>query len=262
MIRALWTAGTGMISQQLNIDTIANNLANVNTTGFKKMRVDFQDLLYQTLRAAGSSSFQGGQLPTGLQVGLGARPVATTKIFTQGDIMQTENPLDLVIEGDGFFQIQTPDGGMAYTRSGNFKIDATGRFVTAEGYIVQPEISIPEGVKSIDIGVDGTVSVIIAGENEAQEIGKFELVKFINPSGLSNMGKNMYQQTGASGEPVIATPGSEGVGTLVQGSLEMSNVKVVEEMINMIVAQRAYEINSKAIQASDEMLQTANSLRR
>lgn len=262
MIRALWTAGTGMISQQLNIDTIANNLANVNTTGFKKMRVDFQDLLYQTIRAAGSSSFQGAQLPTGLQVGLGARPVATTKIFTQGDIMQTENPLDLVIEGDGFFQLQMPDGGVAYTRSGNFKVDSTGKMVTAEGYIVQPEISIPEGVKTINVGSDGTVSVMVAGQIEAQEIGKFELVKFINPSGLSNLGKGMYQQTGASGAPAIAVPGTEGVGTIIQGSLEMSNVKVVEEMINMIVAQRAYEINSKAIQASDEMLQTANNLRR
>lgn len=262
MIRALWTAGTGMISQQLNIDTISNNLANVNTTGFKKMRVEFQDLLYQTIRTAGSSSSQGIQLPTGLQVGHGSRPVATTKLFTQGDIVQTDNPLDLVIEGDGFFQVQMPDGSNAYTRDGAFKVDSTGRIVTSEGYLLQPEITVPDGTTTINVGSDGTVTAEVPGQSAPQNIGQIELATFINPAGLTNFGKGLYLQSGASGDPVTGTPGTQGIGTLIQGSLEMSNVKVVEEMINMIVAQRAYEVNSKAIQAADEMLQTANNLRR
>lgn len=262
MIRALWTAGTGMMSQQLNIDTISNNLANVNTNGFKKTRVDFEDLLYQTVRTAGSASTQGTQLPTGLQVGLGCRPAGTTKIYTQGDIIQSDNPLDILIEGDGFFQVQLPDGVSAYSRSGNLKVDSNGRLVTAEGYYLQPEITIPSQAKTINIGSDGTVTVQLAGESDTQQVGQVQLAKFINPAGLSSIGKGLYQQTAASGEPVVATPGTEGVGAITQGALEMSNVKVVEEMINMIVAQRAYEINSKAIQAADEMLQTANNLRR
>jgi len=262
MIRALWTAGTGMNAQQLNIDTIANNLSNVNTTGFKKMRMEFQDLLYQTIRSAGSPSYQGGVLPTGLQVGYGVRPGASTKIFTQGDFLQTDNSLDVVIEGDGFFQVQMPDGTIAYTRNGAFKVDAEGRLVTSEGYLLQPEITIPSGTTDINIGSDGTISVVVAGETEAQQVGNLELAVFVNPSGLNNLGKGLYQITDASGEPVTTTPGTEGAGTVIQGYLEMSNVKVVEEMVNMIVAQRAYEVNSKAIQAADEMLQTANNLRR
>ena len=262
MIRALWTAGTGMMAQQLNIDTIANNLSNVNTTGFKKMRMEFQDLLYQTIRSAGSSSYQGGMLPTGLQVGYGVRPSASTKVFTQGDFLQTDNSLDMVIEGDGFFQVQMPDGSIAYTRNGAFKVDADGRLVTSEGYLLQPEITIPAGTTEINIGSDGTISVVVAGETEAQQVGNLELAIFMNPSGLNNLGKGLYQQTDASGEPMAATPGTDGAGTVIQGYLEMSNVKVVEEMVNMIVAQRAYEVNSKAIQAADEMLQTANNLRR
>lgn len=262
MIRALWTAGTGMMAQQLNIDTIANNLANVNTTGYKKMRMEFEDLLYQTVRSAGSTSAQGQNLPTGLQVGLGVRPVASTKIFSQGDFLETDNSLDLVIEGDGFFQVQLADGSVAYTRNGAFKVDAEGRLVTSEGYLAQPEITIPSGTTDIDIGTDGTVSVQVSGQTAMQEVGRLELAVFINPAGLVNTGKGLYKQSDASGEPVTATPGSDGSGTLVQGFLEMSNVKVVEEMINMIVAQRAYEINSKAIQAADDMLQTANNLKR
>lgn len=262
MIRALWTAATGMVAQQLNIDTISNNLANVNTTGYKKMRMEFQDLLYQTIRPAGAVSYQGGMLPTGLQVGLGSRAAATTKIFTQGDFMQTDNALDIVIEGNGFFQVQMPDGTLAFTRNGALKTDVDGRLVTSEGYYIQPEISIPEGTTDISIGADGTVSVKVSGETDVQEIGNLELATFLNQSGLENIGKGLFRQTQASGEPIVTTPGMDGAGTLVQGSLEMSNVKVVEEMVNMIVAQRAYEINSKAIQASDEMLQTANNLRR
>ena len=262
MIRALWTAGTGMLSEQMTIDTIANNLANVNTTGFKKMRVEFEDLLYQTMRSAGSSSSQGVALPTGLQVGHGSRALATTKIFSQGDIQQTDNALDLVIEGDGFFQVQLPDGSTAYTRNGAFKVDATGRLVTSEGYYLQPEITIPAGTTSIDIGSDGTVTAEVSGQSDPQEVGRIEIATFSNPAGLDNYGRGLYLQSASSGDPVATTPGTNGSGTIIQGSLEMSNVKVIEEMVNMIVAQRAYEVNSKAIQAADEMLQTANNLRR
>ncbi len=262
MIRALWTAGTGMLAQQMNIDTISNNLANANTTGYKKMRAEFQDLLYQTIRQPGSSSAQGVQLPSGLQIGLGVRPVATTKVFTQGDHLESDNELDITIEGKGFLQVQMPDGSVAYTRNGSLKADGDGRLVTSEGYIVQPEITFPSGVETIDIGSDGTVSVQLSGETTTQELGQLELVVFMNPAGLNNIGRSLYKQSSASGDPVTVTPGTEGAGAIVQGALEMSNVKVVEEMINMIVAQRAYEVNSKAIQASDEMLQTANNLRR
>lgn len=262
MMRALWTAGSGMQAQQFNIDTISNNLSNVNTTGFKKMRAEFEDLLYQTIREPGSYSHQGVELPTGLQVGHGVRTVATTKIFTQGDFQQTDNPLDLVIEGDGFFQIQMPDGTTAYTRNGAFKIDGEGNIVTSEGYYLQPQITVPEGIQSISVGNDGTVSVLMPGETNSQDIGRIELAKFINPAGLLSDGKGLYRQSSASGQPLIATPGTDGVGGVVSNYLEMSNVKVVEEMINMIVAQRAYDINSKAVQASDEMLQVANNLKR
>ncbi|HEY8344141.1 MAG TPA: flagellar basal-body rod protein FlgG [Bacillota bacterium] len=262
MIRALWTASSGMNAQQLNIDTVANNLANVNTTGFKKSRLEFQDLLYQTIRGAGAVTAQGTMIPTPLQVGHGVRPVASTKIFEQGDTTQTGNALDLLIEGDGFFQVEMPDGTTAYTRCGSFKIDSEGRIVTADGYILQPELVVPEDANSIIIAADGTVSVMLTGEDYPEEIGQIELVRFLNPEGLSSIGKNFYRMTAASGEPQYGTPGLDGLGEIAQGYLEMSNVKVVEEMVNMIVAQRAYEVNSKAIQASDEMLQTANNLRR
>ncbi|HOJ78168.1 MAG TPA: flagellar basal-body rod protein FlgG [Bacillota bacterium] len=262
MIRALWTAGTGMMAQQLNIDTTANNLANANTVGYKKMRLEFQDLLYQTVRSAGSASAQGQVLPTGLQVGYGVRPVASTKIFTQGDFLASDNPLDIAIEGEGFLQMQLSDGTIAYTRNGSLKLSVDGRIVSSEGYVLQPEITIPTGTTSINIGSDGTVSVLVSGETDVQQIGQLELATFINPAGLENIGKGLYRQTAASGAPTISTPGTDGAGTIIQNYLEMSNVKVVDEMINIIVAQRAYEISSKSIQAADEMLQTANNLRR
>lgn len=262
MIRALWTAGTGMVAQQINIDTISNNLANVNTTGFKKVRAEFQDLLYQTVRSAGSSATQGVQLPTGLQVGHGTMLAATTKVFTQGDFLQTDSPLDLVIEGDGFFQVQMPDGSAAFTRNGALKTDVEGRVVTSEGYVVQPEITIPEGASGLSVGSDGTISATLPGQTQVTNLGQIEVALFRNPAGLTNIGKGLYKTTGASGESSSVTPGTEGAGTIVNKFLEMSNVKVVEEMINMIVAQRAYDVNAKAIQAADEMLQTANGLRR
>jgi flagellar basal-body rod protein FlgG len=262
MIRALWTAATGMSAQQLNIDVVSNNLANVNTSGFKKSRVDFQDLLYQTLRPAGTAAAQGAQVPTGIQVGLGTRPAATQKIFSQGDFQQTQNPLDLVIEGDGFFQIQMPNGNTAYTRDGSFKLDAQGRLVTSDGFPVDPEITIPPESTNISVGSDGTVSVLLPGQATPQEVGQIQIAKFSNPAGLSSMGRNLFTTSAASGEPIIDSPGLNGLGSIGQGFVEMSNVKVVEEMVNLIVAQRAYEVNSKAIQTADDMLNIANNLRR
>lgn len=263
MIRALWTAGTGMIAQQTNIDTISNNLANVNTVGYKKVRAEFEDLLYQTLRPAGNSALgTSGQLPTGLQVGLGARLAATNRLFGQGSAQQTGNALDMMIEGDGFFQVSLVDGRTAYSRGGNFKVDGEGRLLDNEGNYVSPEITVPDGSTDLCVSQDGTVTVILPEENTPQEIGKLELVRFINPAGLLPIGRNLFVQSSASGEPVMAAPGTEGLGTIIQGALEMSNVQVVEEMVNMIVAQRAYDVNSKAVQASDEMLQTANNLKR
>lgn len=262
MIRSLWSAATGMAAQQLNMDIISNNLANVNTPGFKKTRVDFQDLLYQTFRSAGSTEAQGAEVPTGIQVGLGTRPAATTKIFSQGDFQQTQNPLDLVIEGDGFFQVLLPDGRTAYTRDGTFKLDSQGRLVTSDGFALDPEITIPAEATGISIGSDGTVTVAMPGQTAPQELGQITIAKFLNPAGLENTGRNLLLPTKASGDPVIDTPGVNGLGRLASGFVEMSNVKVVEEMVNMIVAQRAYEVNSKAIQTADEMLGIANNLRR
>lgn len=262
MIRSLYTAATGMEAQQLNMDVTANNLANVNTAGFKKSRVDFQDLLYQTIRSAGASQAQGMRIPTGIQVGLGTRVSATQKMFTPGDFQQTGNDLDMVIEGDGFFQVMLPSGELAYTRDGSFKIDGEGKIVTSDGYPLQPEISIPAEANKITIGEDGTVSVNVPGQNAPQELGQLQLVKFINPAGLNNLGRNLFANTQASGEPLTGSPGQDGLGGIRQGFIEMSNVKVVEEMINMIMAQRAYETNSKSIQTADEMLNIANNLRR
>lgn len=262
MIRSLYTAATGMQAQQLNMDVIANNLANVNTTGFKKSRADFQELLYQTVRAAGATQAQGMQVPTGIQVGLGTRAAGTQRLFGQGDFQQTGNNLDMVIEGDGFFQVMLPSGETGYTRDGSFKKDGQGKLVTSDGYPMQPEITIPAEAQEISIGVDGTVTAKVAGQTEAQQIGQIQIAKFLNPAGLSSMGSNVYAVTGASGEPVSGTPGQDSLGSIRQGFVEMSNVKVVEEMVNMIVAQRAYEVNSKSIQTSDEMLNIANNLRR
>jgi flagellar basal-body rod protein FlgG len=251
-----------MQAQQLNLDTIANNLANVNTTGFKRTRVDFQDLLYQTFRAPGTQGTQGTIVPTGIQVGLGSRAVATQKIFSQGDFQQTENPLDLVIEGDGFFQVQRADGTTAYTRAGAFKKDGNGRLVTSDGSILVPNIVIPTDAKNITIGSDGTVSVTTSGGNTATTLGTIQLAQFVNPGGLLSAGKNLFTPTAASGNAVVGNPGSTGLGTLSQGFLELANVKVVDEMVAMITSQRAYEANSKAIQSADEMLSISNSLRR
>ncbi|MCM8813040.1 MAG: flagellar basal-body rod protein FlgG [Candidatus Omnitrophica bacterium] len=262
MIRSLYTSATGMEAQEMAIDIISNNLANVNTTGFKKSRVDFQDLLYETIRAAGTDAAAGVQFPTGLQVGHGTKPVSTQKIFTQGEFIQTQNPLDMTIEGAGFFQIQRADGTVAYSRDGAFKIDSEGRLVNSDGFIVQPEITIPTNAQEVSIAMDGTVTAVISGETTPQNLGTLELAKFINPAGLKSLGRNMFEETEASGSPTVAMPGTEGVGTLAQGFLEMSNVKVVEEMVNMIVAQRAYEMNAKTIQASDDMLRQAATIRR
>jgi flagellar basal-body rod protein FlgG len=260
MMRALWTAASGMEAQQLNIDVISNNLANVNTTGFKKSRADFEDLMYQTLKTNGAPSTSSTQT-VGIQVGLGVTPAAVTKVFTAGNITQTGNDLDLAIEGDGFFQIQMPDGSTAYSRAGSFKKDGQGRVVNSDGYPLIPEIVVPANATKITVGSDGTVSVIQSGQSSATTLGNIQLASFSNPSGLSSVGHNLYQQTDSSGNPTTGTPGQNGIGNVSQGYIEMSNVNVMEEMVNMIVSQRAYEINSKAVQAANEMLQTTNNLK-
>ncbi len=262
MIRSLFTAATGMQAQSLSVDVISNNLANVNTVGFKRSRADFQDLLYQTLRDPGSPSAEGVQIPSGIQVGLGVKPVAVQKIFSQGDFISTGNQLDLVIEGDGFFQITRPDGTIAYTRAGAFKLDKDGRIVNSDGYPLEPAISIPTNTKSITIGSDGKVTVLQAGSTTPTEIGTIETARFINSAGLRSIGKNLFAVTDASGEATTGRPGTEGRGTINQGFLENSNVNVVEELAGLIIAQRAFDLNSRAVQASDEMLQTVSALRR
>ena len=262
MIRSLWSAATGMQAQTLNIDVISNNLANVATTGFKKSRADFQDLLYQTLRSPGVASSADTQVPTGIQVGTGVRPAAVQKMFTQGEFVHTQNELDMAIEGEGFFQVIQPNGETAYSRSGSFKLDNEGRVVTSDGFAMEPELTIPADSLAISVGIDGTVSVLLAGENQPTEIGNIELAQFVNPAGLRSIGRNLFMPSAASGDATTGTPGAEAFGNIAQGYLESSNVSVVDEMVNMIVAQRAYETNSKTIQASDEMLQTATNLRR
>jgi flagellar basal-body rod protein FlgG len=262
MIRALNSAATGMRAQQLEIDTISNNLANVNTTGFKKSRTEFQDLIYQTLKAVGASSSGLDTSPAEVQVGHGTRTIATQKDFSQGEPVPTENPLDLNISGVGFFQVYMPDGTLAYTRDGSFKLSADGLLVTSDGYAMEPEIMLPQDTASISIDTEGLVSVILIGETEPQEVGQIELARFMNPAGLTNLGQNLFQPTAASGDPIVGAPGSQGFGTVMQGYLEGSNVSVVEEMVNMIVAQRAYEINSKAIKTAEDMLAVANNLKR
>ena len=261
MMRALYTSATGMIAQQFNMDVISNNLANVNTVGFKKSRADFQELLYQTIRPAGATVAEGAQSPAPLQVGLGVRPVTTITQFSTGAIQKTDQPLDLAIQGDGFFKIQTPSG-IAYTRDGAFKLDAQGALVNDDGFKLQPDIRIPADAKSVTVGKDGTVSVVQGAQAAATQVGQITLVRFTNPAGLMHIGGNAYQASDASGQPVEGTPGTEAFGSIGQGTLEMSNVQVVEEMVNMITAQRAYETNSKAITTADEMLSTANNLKR
>lgn len=260
MMGALWTAATGMRAQQTNIDVTSNNLANANTFGYKKVRAEFKDLMYRTAREAGTPMQSGTQTPVGTQIGMGVRNSATNRMFSQGDFQQTENPLDLVIEGDGFFQIQQPDGTFAYTRDGAFKMDGSGQVVTSDGLLLQPQFSVPQGATSLSISSEGMVTVKV-GENITQ-IGQIQLARFVNPAGLTAIGRNMFMPTPASGQPVLGNPNTEGFGTMQQGFVEMSNVKVVEEMINLIVAQRAYEANSKSVQTADEMLGMANGLRR
>ena len=262
MIRALWTAASGMQAQQLNIDVVANNLANVNTTGFKKSRADFQDLMYQTVKTTGAPSTNATTIPTGIQVGLGVKPAGVTKIFSPGNITQTGNELDIAIQGDGFFQVQQPDGSTAYTKAGTFKKDGQGRVVTSDGSVILPEITVPSNATSITISSAGKVSWQIPGQTAAAAGPDLLLASFSNPSGLNSIGQNLFLPTDSSGPATLNTAGTNGLGTLQQGYVEMSNVSVMEEMVNMIVGQRAYEINSKAVQASDEMLQQAAGLKR
>lgn len=262
MIRSLWTSAAGMQAQALNLDVISNNLANVSTTGFKKSRAEFQDLLYETLRPAGTPSSQDTQVPTGIQLGHGTRPSTVLKIFTQGDLENTKNELDLAIEGDGFFQILLPNGNTAYSRDGAFKLDSEGRVVNADGFALQPEITIPTDALSVTVGMDGTVSVLQAGDSVPSELGTLELARFVNPSGLISMGKNLLMISEASGDALTGTAGEDGLGTIAQGFVERSNVSVVDEMVSMITAQRAYEANSKSIQTADEMLAIANNVKR
>ncbi|TXH06008.1 MAG: flagellar basal-body rod protein FlgG [Nevskiaceae bacterium] len=258
MNQALWVAKTGLDAQQTRMSVVSNNLANVNTTGFKKGRAAFEDLLYQTVRQPGAQTSQQTQAPTGLMLGTGVRVVATDKSFTQGSLQQTGNALDVGINGRGFFQIQLPDGSIGYTRDGSFQLNSQGQVVTSSGYTLQPGITIPQGAQSISIGHDGVVSVQLAGQAAPQQVGTLTIADFINPAGLQAKGENLYAETGASGPPQTGTPGLNGLGTLASGSLESSNVNIVEEMVNMIETQRAYEINSKAIQTTDSMLQYVN----
>lgn len=262
MLPALFTAATGMRAQQTNIDVIANNLANVNTTGFKRGRADFQDLVYQTLQQPGAPSSNQTEIPTGIQVGLGSRTAAVHRLFLQGGMQNTENQLDIAIDGDGFLQVFRPNGEIAYTRSGALKLDSQGRVVTSDGFPIEPELVIPTDALSITIGTDGTVSVLQPGNVNSQQLGQLRLVNFANPAGLSGLGRTLFQSTTASGDPIEGVPGEQGLGTILQGFLEISNVSVVEEMVQLITGQRAYEINSRAIQAADEMLQNAVNLRR
>jgi len=260
MLRGLWSAASGMAAQKLTIDVIANNLANVNTVGFKKSRSDFQDLMYQTTSQAGSRTATGGQIPTGIQVGMGTMPIGVQKIFTQGDFKETKNDLDMAIEGKGFFKVLSNDEEL-YARAGNFKLDSDGNICTPSGDKLQPEMTIPSNTASIHIDKAGNVTVFDPA-GQGTSLGVIELYTFPNPAGLFSMGHNLYRATDASGEAISGTPGSDGVGTIAQGFIEMSNVDVVEEMVAMIMAQRAYEINSKAIQTADNMMQIANNIKR
>lgn len=260
MIRSLWISKTGLEAQQTQMDVIANNLANVSTNGFKRSRAVFEDLLYQTMRQPGAQSSQQTQLPSGLQLGTGVRPVATERIFLQGNLQQTSNDKDVAVQGAGFLQVLLPDGTSAYTRDGSFQTDNQGQLVTSSGFVIQPAITIPAAAQSVSIGRDGTVSVTLAGSTAPTQVGALQLATFINPAGLQSKGENLYVETGASGSPSANTPGTNGAGLLLQGYVETSNVNVVEELVNMIQTQRAYEINSKAIATSDQMLQRLSQL--
>jgi flagellar basal-body rod protein FlgG len=255
MMRSLWISKTGMEGQQTKLDAIANNLANVSTNGFKRAGVVFEDLMYQNLRQSGAASSEQSQLPTGLQLGLGVRTAATARNFSQGNLAQTGGQYDLAIEGQGFFQVQMPDGTTAYTRDGAFQVGNTGQLVTSAGYTVQPGITVPVGARSVAVAKDGVVSVTLPGQAEPQRVGQLQLAQFVNPAGLDPLGGNLYAETASSGTPNTGAPGSSGMGGIKQGYIEGSNVNVVEELVSMITTQRAYEMNSKAIQTSDQMLQ-------
>ena len=259
-MRALWTASTGMEGQQIEIDNIANNLANTNTTGYKESRVNFEDLFYQTVKSPGAYSSEYTQVPTGIQIGLGSKVSSIEKEFTQGDMQQTSNPLDLAIEGQGFFQIQMANGETAYTRDGTLQTNSQGQLVNANGDALVPPITIPPNATSVSIAQDGTVSAAVSGQTNPVQVGTITLTNFINPAGLNSIGHNLYLQTSASGAPQVGTPGQNGLGTIQQGFLEMSNVNLVGQMVSMITAQNAYTIDSKAITIANQMLQTAASL--
>ena len=254
MMKALNTAATGMVAQQTNVDVLANNLANVNTTGFRRSKAEFQDLIYQTYRTPGGATGDGGRIPTGVQIGQGVRTVATAQIHVQGSLQQTGNSLDVAIEGAGFIQVTKPGGEVAYTRAGNLKTDAEGRLVTNDGFAIEPSITIPAEATSVTISPNGIVSATLPGQSQSQQVGQLTLAGFTNPGGLMALGRNLYSATDASGQPIQANPGEEGLGTLAQGFLEGSNVEVVNEMIDLISSQRAYDINQRVIQAADEML--------
>jgi flagellar basal-body rod protein FlgG len=260
MIRALYTAASGMNAQQSNIDNVAHNLANVNTTGFKKSRVEFEDLVYQEIRAAGAAASATTEAPVGLEMGLGTRAVATARNFTAGNLRSTGQPLDLAIQGDGFFQVSLPNGTTGYTRAGTFHLDAQGAIVTSDGYALEPSITIPPNATSVSISKDGVVSVTIPGQGASQQLGTLELASFPNAGGLRPLGGNLFEPTTASGDAETGGPGTDARGTLVQGFVEDSNVSVVEEMVNMIIGQRAYEANSRVVKAADEMLSQVNNL--
>jgi flagellar basal-body rod protein FlgG len=261
MIRALYSAASGMTAQQLNVDNIANNLANANTAGYKMRRAQFQDLIYQSMVQPGASAGQQTTVPAGLQLGLGTRAASNEIIFTQGNFSQTNNPLDVVIQGKGFFQIRQPSGDLAYTRSGSFQLDRNGNLVDANGNALEPQITIPSNAQSITIAQDGTVSFTVPGQTSAQKAGQIQLANFQNPAGLNSIGNTLYTPTDASGDPLVAAPGgTEGLGTLMQGYTEQSNVDVVEEFVNLIQSQRAYEANSRVVKAADEMYQQVNNI--
>jgi flagellar basal-body rod protein FlgG len=262
MIRALYSAASGMEAQQTNVDNIANNLANANTSGYKTRRAQFQDLLYQTVVQPGSAAGQQSIVPSGLQLGLGTKPSANEIIFTQGNFSQTSNPMDVVIQGNGFFQVLRPSGDLAYTRDGSFQLNNVGSIVTSNGDLLQPQITIPANAQSVTIATDGTVSYIQPGQAAAQKAGQIQIAGFQNPAGLNSLGQNLYQPTDASGTATVGNPGGqEGLGTLLQGYTEQSNVSIVQEFINLIIAQRAYEANSKVVKAADDMYQQVNNLK-
>ena len=255
MIRSLWIAKTGMEAQQSQLDAISHNLANSATNGFKRGHAVFEDLMYQNLRQAGAASSDQTQLPTGLQMGLGVRTVAMARNFSQGNLQQTGNPLDMAINGQGFFQVQLPDGSTGYTRDGSFQVNAQGQMVTNSGYLLQPGITVPQQAQSVTISKDGIVSAALPGQTTLQQLGQIQLASFINPAGLDPRGENLYAETVASGSPAAGSPSANGLGLVMQSHVETSNVNMVEELVGMIQTQRAYEINSKAVKASDEMLQ-------